>query len=477
MSRFLLLIFMLSPGVLPGDDRYRAEFSDRLKLVTVEACFEQEAPRYLYRNSKAGGHTNSIRWGERQIKAGSDSGRFRLPHLPPNACISWEVDLAEAVAQSDRRLALMLGEDLVTPGNLWFWRDGDRRPVRIEIILPEGYAVSAPWKELPGDNNSLLFAPELTPVSWSSRIAIGRFQVQHIPVAGTTLRLASLGSLSDQQADMITNWISETAESVATVFGHFPRANPQVLVITAGQQREAVSWAHVVRGGGIGVEFFIDEQRPLSEFSDDWTATHELSHMLLPYIASSDRWLSEGLASYYQNVLRARDGRLSEQEAWNKLHSGFERGRAATNGGSLSSATRAGWSSVMRVYWSGAAMMLEADARLRSLSDGKQSLDTALAALKDCCFDPGKRWKAREVFTQLDQLTGFTVFSRLYKNHVQVDEFPDISTTYELLGLVPDSGSLYLDPDAPWARIRYFIMNDPGMNDPGAGVATQSPGM
>lgn len=48
-----------------------------------------------------------------------------------------------------------------------------------------------------------------------------------------------------------------------------------------------------------------------SELSRDWTATHELSHMLLPYVASRDRWLSESLASYYQNVLRARDGRLA----------------------------------------------------------------------------------------------------------------------------------------------------------------------
>ena len=63
----------------------------------------------------------------------------------------------------------------------------------------------------------------------------------------------------------------------------------------------------------------MDPDRPLDDLRTDWTATHEFSHLLLPYVSRRDRWLSEGLASYYQNVLRARDGRLSETDAWRKL--------------------------------------------------------------------------------------------------------------------------------------------------------------
>ena len=55
--------------------------------------------------------------------------------------------------------------------------------------------------------------------------------------------------------------------------------------------------------------------------------------MLMPYISSRDRWLSEGLASYYQNVLRARDGRLTDTQAWQLLYEGFQRGKKNTNGG------------------------------------------------------------------------------------------------------------------------------------------------
>lgn len=144
---------------------------------------------------------------------------------------------------------------------------------------------------------------------------------------------------------------------------------------------EPVPWAHIMRGGGIAAEFYIDETRPISDFRSDWTATHELSHMLLPYVSSRDRWLSEGLASYYQNILRARDGRLTEEQAWQKLLSGFERGKRATRGGSLANATRSGRAATMRIYWNGAAIMLMADTRLRELTGGQQSIDTALLIL------------------------------------------------------------------------------------------------
>jgi predicted metalloprotease with PDZ domain len=461
MTRNVLLIFLLFSASLPGDDTYRVQFGGELQSVTVDACFDGPAPRQLYRHSKASLYTDTVSWGDRKIRNRSNSSRLTLPRLPENACIQWQVDLAKAVSQSDNRLALVTGNDLVTNGNLWFWRDEDRRPISVEVSLPTGYSISTPWQRASETPGLMIFRPARTPATWSSRIAIGRFQVQQIPTPGTHLRLATIGLLSHQQHEKITAWVRDTADSVASVFGNFPRDQAQILVIAIGQQREAVPWAHVIRGGGMGVEFFIDEQRSFNELNNDWTATHEFSHLLLPYISSNDRWLSEGLASYYQNVLRARDGRLSEEQAWQKLHSGFERGRAATKRESLASATRSGRSATMRIYWSGAAMMLEADARLRSLSEGRQSLDTALESFHDCCFDPGKRWTAREVFSRLDELTGYGVFSDLYGNHVAANRFPDISDTYDNLGLVTSSGSLTIDPDAPWSHIRYFIMNDP----------------
>ena len=49
---------------------------------------------------------------------------------------------------------------------------------------------------------------------------------------------------------------------------------------------------------------------------------------MLPYITSRHRWMSEGFASYYQNILMARAESIHRRErAWKKLWDGFERGR------------------------------------------------------------------------------------------------------------------------------------------------------
>ena len=190
----------------------------------------------------------------------------------------------------------------------------------------------------------------------------------------------------------------------------------------------------------------------------DWTATHEFSHLLIPYVSSRDRWLSEGLASYYQNLLRARDGRLSDQQAWQKLHDGFQRGERGTNGGTLAEATRSGHGSIMRVYWSGAAMLLKADTRLRERTDNRQSLDSVLRALNKCCMEPGKRWKAWDLLEELDRLSGLSVFTDTYREHVHTDSFPDLGDIYDDLGLETRFGRVRTVSGAPLEEIRESIM-------------------
>ena len=339
---------------------------------------------------------------------------------------------------------MSLDSGYLTNGGLWFWRDNDRRPIRMDVTVPAGVSLSTPWT-LNQSARTLTYSPAPTPAGWTSRIAVGRFSITQVPVPGTDLFLAVTGQVSSRQHADLVDWVRESADSVSGVLGEFPQQEVQVLVVPIGPRSEAVPWAHVIRGGGSAVEFFVDETRPLEEFRQDWVATHELSHLLLPLITRKDRWLSEGLASYYQNVLRARDGRLTEKQAWQRLNSGFERGRTGGRG-------------VMRVYWSGAAIMLKADARLRALTDGRQSLDTALASLHECCFESTRSWKASELFTELDRLTGLSVFSDLLQEHRSDERFPDIGNTYSMLGVVPGSGGILLDARAPWSHIRQDIM-------------------
>ncbi len=229
-----------------------------------------------------------------------------------------------------------------------------------------------------------------------------------------------------------------------------------------GQAREAVPFGQVLRGGGPSAFFYIDADFPLHEFRDDWTAVHELAHMLLPYVGSSNRWLSEGVASYYQNVLRARSGMISDESAWAKLLGGFDRGRRQSGAETLRRAGNGGWrNSIMRIYWSGAALSLLADIGYRVETDGEASMDTTLRALSECCLPSPRRWSVNEVTRRLDASGGHPVWQDLVDRWLDDPAFPDVDAELADLGVVLRGGSVTLRDDAPLAHIRRAIMLGP----------------
>jgi len=439
-------------------DLLTAEFADDLSEVRVSLCFDGQAPDRLYRNPQAADWSDGIYLSGNRLRLWGRHGNIHLPALPENACINWRSDIGNALTKKDYRLVLQRGEDLVMSADLWYWKGPQKRDLIAKVNVPEGMSFSTPWKMLESTTNHTSYRPDKTPAIWESRIAIGRFEMQTIDVPGAQVRLAALGGLTDDQNEKFRMWIKESVLAVASVFGSFPQSQPQVLVIPVGRRREATLGAQVIRGGGMAVILMVDENRPLEEFTSDWTATHEFSHMLFPYISSRDRWLSEGLASYYQNVLRARNGRLTETQAWQKLYEGFRRGEKGTHGGSLAQATRDGWRSTMRVYWSGAALMLQADMQLRETSGGRQSLDTALQSLSYCCMKNGRTWRAKEMFAKLDELTSTKIFSALYDQHVHAESFPDMRSTWQHLGINTRRNQVSLNEDAPLAEVRTAIM-------------------
>ena len=82
------------------------------------------------------------------------------------------------------------------------------------------------------------------------------------------------------------------------------------------------------RGEVDRVEFFVTAEASAERLRQAWTGYHELAHLLIPYRGWGDAWFSEGLASYYQNLMQARAGVLSENEMWQRLYDGFRRGLA-----------------------------------------------------------------------------------------------------------------------------------------------------
>jgi hypothetical protein len=228
------------------------------------------------------------------------------------------------------------------------------------------------------------------------------------------------------------------------------------------QSDSPVPFGRVIRDGGESIELFVDPRRPIGDFYDDWTATHEFSHLMLPFLASSHRWISEGFAQYYQNVLLARAKRYEVQRAWQKLHEGFERGRRSRPELSPNEASRRGvGAATMKIYWSGAVLALLADVELRERSDGRESLDDVLDRLQRCCLPAERRWTGPQLFERLDELAGRPVFMPLYQKYANEQGFPDTATIYRRLGIEVEDGRVVLRDDAELADIRRAITRAP----------------
>jgi hypothetical protein len=222
----------------------------------------------------------------------------------------------------------------------------------------------------------------------------------------------------------------------------------------------AVQFGQVTRGNGGTVQLYVNAERPIEEFYDDWTATHEFSHLMLPSMQSRYRWISEGFASYYQNVLLARAGQYTPQYAWSRLVQGFERGRRSKPGMSPNEAASSrSRTARMKVYWSGAAIALMADVELRQRSGGKESLDSVLDQLQRCCLPTRRQWSGPRLFAKLDSFIDEPVFMPLYRRYANRGGFPDAGPTLASLGVDTKRKTLSLSSHARLSDVRRAISN------------------
>ncbi len=281
-------------------------------------------------------------------------------------------------------------------------------------------------------------------------------------VAGATLDIEIQQPMQREKADEIIEWLRNTAMLVNQTYGRFPNPAPRIIIIPSTNRRgdsdKAVVFGRVTRQGRETIELFVNADRPIEEFYSDWTATHEFSHLMLPLLSQRHRWISEGFASYYQNVLMSRAGRYTPEDAWQRLGEGFARGEESRPELTLNEASARGIREArMKVYWSGAAIALLADIELRRRSDGDESLDSVLGELQACCLPSRRSWSGSRLFKTLDSFLDEPVFMPLYRQYANTKGFPDMKPVLRDLGVRLGSYNAVLDDRQPLSAIRRSI--------------------
>jgi len=455
--------------------QYRVALDDKLREAQVEICFDGQPADYLMADYKKATR-NLIEFPQvSRVKEHGHiefQGRFwKTSQLPHNACINYRVDISRHLsrkrAQSQQSPLINFQSD-----NTWLWlpENFDKgESAEIEFILPPDMQISTPWKRL--DQSKQRYLIGKTPHDWGFTFIVGNFDSMALPVSGGgQLNLALLTGVKNR-AELI-RWLVKVAGSLNAYLGGNAFEQLQVILMQSKRQRKSpVPWGDIRRGGGTGVRFVVSSDLPIESFYQDWTASHEFSHILLPKLGQEDRWLSEGLASYLQYLLMAQAGQISEREAWQRLYLGLKRGEEGAqklsnktlNEIADGSAYRGGSAAIMRIYWSGAAYFLLADWQLRQASDNRQGLPQVLLKLAACCRESPQIWDGKMLSGKLDQIAGSSIFSKLYQEIAFSEEFPDFRQALSGLGVEVDSDGVELVAGDK-GKIRRAILSPSGFD-------------
>lgn len=459
-SVFALAMLLSCRAVLADSARhfYTVTVDSTLSRLVVEARFEHPVHTVTARSRNAGRFLLDARRCDEDAEIRLRSRRMVLP-AEGIRCLDYTVDLRGAAGQYRNNRNLAANNRVVSP-SLWMWRpelsNGTR--IHVEFRLPEEMRVSLPWQQLDASGTRYLLSR--SPESASAPAVFGRFDYREIEVPGSSLRVSLLDGQAPMDKDAVADWVRATATDVSLAYGRFPNPSPQVVVVpvTTSRSSSPVPFGRVIRDGGETVELFVKPDQPLENFLEDWTATHEFSHLMHPYLKSEHHWITEGFAQYYQNVLLARSGAYDAEDAWRKLYAGYERGRASRpelSPNEAAAGNRRGGR--MKVYWSGAALALIADVTLRERSGGKETLDTVLDNFQACCLPSDRMWTGPEFFAKLDSLASEPVFIPLYRRYADAAGFPDTDEVFLRLGIQTRGDSVHLRNGAELAAIREAI--------------------
>lgn len=312
--------------------------------------------------------------------------------------------------------------------------------LRVELYV-EGAEALLPWT--PGEGGLYRLRGEDLVDSGFHGFGGRRCQAR-LPDA--VLDVAILGHFTRVDDAAVCAWLRQAAQEVRTVRRAFPYPRISVRVIPVPARGGSSLFGMVQWSSPPSISILVGRDTEAPAFERDWVAVHEMLHLAHPVLLPRVPWLSEGLATYYTEVARARSGRQSAQRAWEELVDGFARGRARTGTLTMEEAV-AGGDYSLPVYWTGALFALHLDVELRRVTGNQHRLEDVLELLAE--RGPTSTFGA--FGAAVDSVAGQPLFEGLLARHLQRPAFAELDGLLEALGVRTDSEGVKLVParDSP----------------------------
>lgn len=251
-------------------------------------------------------------------------------------------------------------------------------------------------------------------------------------------------------AQDLLHWIQNAADAVTNYYGHFPVSHLTLQVRSAygSGVRHGVTYP---KDGGF-IRISVGRETTALDLQDDWTLTHEMTHLAFPNMPDAQHWIEEGLATYVEPVARAQVGQLPIAEMWRQFMRDMPKGEPLDGDKGLDRTPTWG-----RTYWGGAMFCLLADVTIRERTQNRKGLQDALRAILDHGGTIAKDWQIDKALAVGDKATGTNVLQDLYRQMGNSPAPVDLLQLWKKLGLTLNGGHVVFNDQAEDAAIRKAI--------------------
>jgi hypothetical protein len=269
-------------------------------------------------------------------------------------------------------------------------------------------------------------------------------------VAGTTFDVTVPDDeLSVTDANLQT-YIQHAANAIVRYFGGFPMKHVNVNIRAVGGDR--VRFGRTTPQNGGSIMMMIGRTATVDALMNDWTLTHEMSHLAFPAVKGDHEWLEEGMATYVEPIARAQVGYLTPEYVWNQFVVSMPKGQPGSDDHGIDNTPTWG-----RTYWGGALFCLVADVEIRKQTHNRKGLQDALRAIMHDDGTMEWSWPIDTVMATGDRATGTHVLQNLYAAWKDKPVTVDLDQLWRDLGVERKGDSVVFHDNAPQAAIRKAI--------------------
>jgi hypothetical protein len=288
----------------------------------------------------------------------------------------------------------------------------------------------------------------------SSFAVLGVFDSEVVESAGVRADVA-IGSrkLALSAAD-VAHWVKAAVDGISAYYGR-PLVD-RVLVIVLSGGLGSPTRGETLGDGGPAVLIRAASGLTAADTRDDWVMTNVLIHVSLPSLSHEHAWLSEGIASYVEPIVRARVGLVTPETFWHDLVEGLPQGLPEAGDEGLERTHTWG-----RTYWGGALFCFAADVAIRERTHNARSLDDALRGIVATGADVQASWTIEHFLDVADRAIGGRTLEDLYGEMGLAPGTVDLTRLWQRLGVRVESGRVTFDDAAPLASVRRALTGPP----------------